>query len=396
MQLLSDMKPTFLRLPGGNFLEGNQITDHFPWKQTIGPLEQRPGHRGCWRYGANDGMGLLEFMEWCEDLHIQPVLAVYAGYSLLHVHVDAGPGLQPFVDEALDEIEYVTGDASTKWGAERVKDGHPAPFPLTYVEIGNEDNMDGSHSYEARFAQFYDAIKAKYPNLQCIDTLGAKYGNGDMAKMERTPDVIDEHYYRNAMELEDMATLFDSYDRKGPKIFVGEWSTREGKPTSNMNAALGDAAWMTGMERNSDIVIMSSYAPLFANVNPGGTQWSPNMIGYDELTCYGSPSYYAQKMFNTYLGDSVIFVASENIPSQTWQPPTPKAKPGEPPAPRPAPKQIPTLFYVATKDSKKGTIYLKVVNTAATPQSVQINLAGAANIEPEGTLVTLSSEKPCR
>jgi alpha-N-arabinofuranosidase len=394
MQLLLDMKPTFLRLPGGDFLEGATVADRFPWKKTIGPLEQRPGHWGRWHYGANDGMGLLEFMEWCEDLHIQPLLAVYAGYSIKGQHVDPGPALQPFVDDALDEIEYVTGDASTKWGAERVKDGHPAPFPLTYVEIGNEDGADKSHSYQGRFAQFFDAIKAKYPNLKCIDTCGPKYWSGFVAKVERTPDVIDEHYYRNAWQMEDDAAHYDKYDRNGPKIFVGEWATREGVPTTNMNAALGDAAWMTGMERNSDVVVLASYAPLFVNVNKGGMQWGSNLIGYNALTSYGSPSYYAQKMFNTYLGDSVISVTSENISTRTWQPPTPKTKPGEPPATPPAPKQVPTLFYVATKDSTKGTIYLKVVNTAATPQAVQINLTGAATIAPEGTTVTLSSEKP--
>jgi alpha-N-arabinofuranosidase len=161
-----------------------------------------------------------------------------------------------------------------------------------------------------------------------------------------------------------------------------------------MNAALGDAAWMTGMERNSDVVVLASYAPLFVNVNHGGMQWASNLIGYDALNSYGSPSYYAQKMFNTYLGDSVISVTSDSIPTQTWQPPTPRGRPGQPPPTPPAPQQVPTLFYVATKDGKSGAIYLKVVNTAATPQAVQINLTGAANIAPEGTLVTLSSSKP--
>jgi len=386
MQLLSDMKPTFLRLPGGNFVEGDTIADRFPWKKTIGPLEQRPGHNGCWRYGANDGMGLLEFLEWCEDLHIQPVLAVYAGYSLKGEHADPGPALQPFVDDALDEIEYVTGDASTKWGAERVKDGHPTPFPLTYVEIGNEDFADHSGSYDGRFAQFFDAIKAKYPNLKCIATANIT---------ERTPDVIDEHHYYNfAPQAEIESARYDTFDRKGPKIFVGEWATREGRPTTTMNAALGDAAWMTGMERNSDIVIMASYAPLFVNVNPGGMQWGSNLIGYDALNSYGSPSYYAQKMFNTYLGDSVLSVTSDNISTQTWQPPARRTKPGEPPATPPPPRQVLTLFYVATQDSKSGAIYLKVVNIAGTAQSVQINLQGAAKIAPEGTLVALSSANP--
>jgi len=394
MQLLSGMKPTFLRLPGGNFVEGNTIADRFPWKKTLGPLEQRPGHNGCWRYGANDGMGLLEFLEWCEDLHIQPVLAVYAGYSLKGEHVDAGPALQPFVDDALDEIEYVTGDASTKWGAERVKDGHPAPFPLTYVEIGNEDFADKSHSYQGRFAQFYDAIKAKYPNLKCIDTCGPTYGHF-VATVLRTPDVIDEHHYYSAAEQAEIeSNRYDTFDRKGPKIFVGEWATREGSVTTNLHAALGDAAWMTGMERNSDVVIMASYAPLFVNVNPGGMQWASNLIGYDTLNSYGSPSYYAQKMFNTHLGDSVLSVTSENIPTQTWQPPAKRTKPGEPPATPPPPKQILTLFYVATKDSKSGTIYLKVVNTSAAAQSVRINLKGVARVAPEGTLITLTSADP--
>ena len=161
-----------------------------------------------------------------------------------------------------------------------------------------------------------------------------------------------------------------------------------------MNAALGDAAWMTGMERNSDIVIMASYAPLLVNVNPGGMQWSSNLIGYDALTSYGSPSYYVQSMFNTHLGDSVLSVTSANIPTQTWKPPTPRTLPGEPAPTPPAPKQVPTLFYVATMDSKKGTLYLKVVNTAAVAQAVQINLTRAANISPKGTAVTLCSEEP--
>ena len=396
MQILADMKPTFLRLPGGNFLEGDTIADRFPWKQTIGPLEQRPGHNGCWNYGASDGMGLLEFMEWCEDLHIQPVLAVYAGYSLKQQHANPGPDLQPYVDDALDEIEYVTGDAKTKWGAERAKNGHPGPFPLTYVEIGNEDWFDKSGSYNARFAQFFDAIKAKYPALKCIATAAEKgHHAGTPVKLaERAPDIIDEHYYRNAIEMERDAAHYDKYDRNGTKVFVGEWATREGAPTTNLNAALGDAAWMTGMERNSDVVVLASYAPLFVNVNRGGMQWPSDLIGYNTLNSYGSPSYYAQQMFNTHLGDSVLSLISTNTPVEMWQPPARKAKPGEPPQPLPAAIQIPTLFTVATRDSKSGTIYLKVVNTSGTAKDVQITIENAGSIASDGTLTTLTSAKP--
>ncbi|MEA3188259.1 MAG: alpha-L-arabinofuranosidase [Chthoniobacter sp.] len=395
MKLLAEMKPAFLRFPGGNYLEGDTIDTRFPWKATLGDLSQRPGHPSCWRYRSSDGMGLLEFLEWCEDLKIEPLLAIYAGYSLKGDHIEPGATLQPFIDESLEEIEYVIGEKTTKWGAQRAKDGHPEPFKLTYVEIGNEDGFDKSGSYDGRFTQFYDAIKAKYPGLQCISTAGGKDSLGRRTPIKsRTPDLFDEHYYRNAFEMEDDAAHYDNYSRTGPKTFVGEWATREGSPTTNMNAALGDAAWMTGMERNSDVVVMSCYAPLFVNVNPGGMQWKSDLIGYNALTSYGSPSYYAQKMFSENIGDLVLSTGSEGIAVQTWQPPTRKAKTGEPSPTPPPTKQVPTLFFVATKASEKGTIYLKVVNAIGSAQTAKIDLTGATNIAPEGTAITLSSAKP--
>lgn len=297
MQKMGDMQPAFLRLPGGNYLEGNRIAERFEWKDTIGPIDQRPGHQGPWGYRSTDGMGLLEFLEWCEDLHMQPVLAVFAGFALNHERVAPGPALTPFVQDALDEIEYVTGGPDTTWGARRIRDGHPAPFPLTYVEVGNEDFFDNSGSYDGRYAQFYDAIKAKYPNLQLIATTRVR-GH----KM----DVLDDHYYRSAAEMARDAGHYDKTDRSGPKIFVGEWASTEGSPTPTMQAALGDAAWMTGMERNSDVVVLESYAPLLVNVNPGARQWGTNLIGYDALNSFGSPSYYVQKMFGTNRGDVVL------------------------------------------------------------------------------------------
>jgi alpha-L-arabinofuranosidase len=171
MEKLGAMKPAFLRLPGG-YLEGKTIDQRFQWKNTIGPIEQRPGHESPWGYRSDDGMGLLEFAEWCEDLRMEPLLAVYAGYSLNGTHVNPGPDLAPYVQDAVDEIQYLTGSPSTAWGAQRVAEVHPAPFPLHYVEIGNEDFFDGSGTYDGRFAQFYDAIKAAYPNLQLIATTG--------------------------------------------------------------------------------------------------------------------------------------------------------------------------------------------------------------------------------
>ncbi len=297
MRLMGGMHPAFLRLPGGNYVEGNTIAERFDWKKTIGPVESRPGHPSPWGYHSTDGMGLLEMLEWCEDLHMQPVLAVFAGFALGGEHVPAGPGLTPYVQDALDEIEYVTGGPQTRWGARRVADGHPAPFPLTYVEIGNEDFFDRSGSYDGRYAQFYDAIKASYPRLQLIATMGVR---------GHTVDVIDDHYYRSAAQMAGDAGHYDSVSRTGPKIFVGEWASTEGSPTPTFQAALGDAAWLTGLERNADLVVLESYAPLLVNVNPGGRQWDTNLIGYDALNSYGSPSYYVQSLFAGSHGDVIL------------------------------------------------------------------------------------------
>jgi len=385
MQLLADMHPAFLRFPGGNYLEGNTLETRFNWKKTIGDISQRPGHRNDgWGYWSTDGLGLLEFLEWCEDLQMQPLLAVYAGYSMHQQHVTPGPDLTPYVQDALDEIEYVTGDTNTTWGAQRARDGHPAPFPLTYVEVGNEDWFDRSGSYSGRFAQFFDAIKAKYPSLQIIATTPVT---------NREPDLIDEHYYRSQMEMEAHAFDYDSRSRTNKtKIFVGEWATRIGSPTPNMAGALGDAAWMTGMERNSDIVLMSCYAPLFVNVNPGGMQWKTDLIGYDALNSYGSPAYYAQKMFSTHHGDMVLATDSQDIPTFPWQPPA-RGRNGVT-QPRPPEQQVRQIFFDATRDSQSGTIYLKIVNTLGTPQPVKIQISGAAAVEAEGTAIVLKADRP--
>jgi alpha-L-arabinofuranosidase len=361
MEMMAAMHPKFLRLPGGNYLEGDQIDERFDWKNTIGPLVDRPTHRSPWNYQSSDGMGLLEFLEWTEDLHIQTVLAVYAGYSLKGDHIHPGPALTPFVEDALDEIEFVTGDTATKWGAVRAKLGHPAPFPVQYVEIGNEDAFDRSGSYEGRYAQFYKAIKAKYPHLELIATAPLK---------RMKPDVLDDHYYKRADQFFEDVKHYDNADRSGPKIFVGEWATREGSPTTNLGAALGDAAWMTGMERNSDLIVMASYAPLFVNVNPGGMQWESDLIGYNALTSYGSPSYYAQAMFAEYLGTEVPMSSVTGA--------------GE------------RFFYSVTRDAAKDVIYLKLVNASSVPQPIEITMTGAANAENTGTLVSLSGSNPAQ
>jgi alpha-N-arabinofuranosidase len=357
MEKLAAMKPAFLRFPGGNYLEGDHISERFEWKKTIGPLVDRPTHPSPWHYHSSDGMGLVEFLEWCEDLHMQPVLAVYAGYSMAQEHVQPGPQLEPYVQDALDELEYVTGAKSSKWGAVRANDGHPEPFALNFVEIGNEDFFDRSGSYEGRYGQFYAAIKKKYPQLQLIATM-------PLTKMK--PDVVDDHFYRRPEEFFDDTHHYDHTDRNGPKIFVGEWATRKGVPTPDFGAALGDAAWMTGMERNSDIVIMASYAPLFVNVDPGGMQWDTDLIGYNTLDSYGSPSYYAQAMFSTHVGDEVLQSSLTG--------------------------GGPRLFYSITSSNAKRALFLKLVNASSLPQNVDITLRGAGSVQNNGKLISLSAK----
>ena len=284
---------------------------------------------------------------------MQPVLAVYAGYSMAQEYVNPGPDLDPYVQDAIDEIEYARGEAETKWGAVRSKNGHPQPFKLTYVEVGNEDFFDHSGSYDGRYAQFYKAIKDKYPDLEIIASMPVK---------SIRADIIDDHYYRRATEFFQDTTHYDKTDRSGPKIFVGEWATREGSPTPNFGAALGDSAWMTGLERNSDIVIMASYAPLFVNVDPGGMQWESDLIGYDAMRSYGSPSYYAQAMFSTHLGDEILDSKLES--------------------------DGPKLFYSVTEDTKKSRIYVKLVNAKSKAQSIHFKFEGPA-LANTGRLITL-------
>ncbi len=384
MQLLVDMHPAFLRFPGGNYLEGNQFKDRFPWKETLGPLESRPGHLSPWGYRSSDGMGLLEFLEWCEDMHSKPLLAVFAGYVLDRDVLKPGLELSGFVQDALDEIEYVTGGPNTRWGAQRARDGHPKPFELQAVEIGNEDAFDATRSYPARYSQFRDAIHKQYPHLKIISTVSVEDLERGHIRHDQLPDLVDDHYYNTSWEMMRLATRYDSTPRNGPKVFVGEWASQDipapwadvdqKGPTSSLGSAIGDAAFLTGLERNSDVVEMSCYAPLLVNVNPGGRQWAINLVGYDALNSFGSPSYYAQKMFRENLGDRTAPFTLTDVPQQTR-----------------GADSLPALFASATRDSKSGTVFVKLVNPLPQAQTVQVNVRGAA-VAPEGSEVTLTGE----
>ncbi len=300
--MLAALHPSFYRYPGGNFIEANNLTNALRWKNTIGPVAQRPGHNNdAWGYWSTDGFGLDEYLQFCADLGMAPLYDINAGLALGYngatnntVPLDQ---MGPWVQDALDLVEYVNGDTSTYWGAQRAANGHPAPYNLQYLEIGNEN---GGTYYNDRFALFYDALKASYPALHLITP------NWGGLPTSRPVEIADEHYYASPATFISYATKYDSYSRAGPKVFVGEYAVTTGYGNyGNLAAALGEAAFMTGMERNSDLVLMASYAPLFANVN--GIQWHPDLIYYDSSRgLFGTPSYYVQELFGQNRGDTVL------------------------------------------------------------------------------------------
>jgi alpha-L-arabinofuranosidase len=355
MQKLAALHPGYLRVPGGNYLEGETIATRFDWSTTIGPVQDRPGHfDSAWGYWSQDGMGLLEYLELAEELHAQPVLAVWAGYTLDGTVVPESQ-LAPYVQSALDEIQYAIGPTTTPYGAMRAADGHPAPFDLKMVEIGNEDFFDTSGSYNAyRYPMFYDAIKAAYPQLQLIATTTVT---------SRPMDVIDEHFYNNDPDyFAENAHMFDGVSRSGPKVLVGEYATTQGVPTGTLAGALGESAFLTGLERNADLVIGASYAPLLVNVN--APSWPTNLIGYNALNSYGSPSYYAQLMLSAGHGTQVI--GSQLIAGTG------------------------SLFVVSSRAA--GHTYLDVVNDGPSAARTQISLAGESGAS--GGVATVLTGNP--
>jgi alpha-L-arabinofuranosidase len=298
-QMVADLKPSFVRFPGGCFVEGDILAHRFRWRGSIGPLMDRTPTDDLWGYQCDNGLGYLEYLEWCEEMHAEPLFVVNCGMShKQNVPLDQ---LQPYIQSALDAIEYANGPVTSKWGAQRAKDGHPAPFHLQYIEIGNEDGFD---DYDARFAMFYDAIKARYPYMKLI---------ADTRVKSRPPDLVDDHYYASTLFFVRQAAALDNYPRNATPIYIGEFAVTHGAGHGNLNAALGEAYFMTAMERNADVVKMASYAPLFANVN--NMVWNPDAILFDSLHAYGIPSYWAQWMFSRNRGDVVLPTTVEEPPS---------------------------------------------------------------------------------
>ena len=324
MQMLYEMHPRFMRFPGGCFVEGQISPENaFRWERTIGPIEERPGHWNVnWGYRTTDGLGFHEYLQMAEDLGAKPLYVVNVG--LWHGGLTPLDSIQPWIDETLAALEYANGDVTTKYGALRAKNGHPAPFNIEYLEIGNENNQpnpeqQSDHYYE-RYDLFRKAILAKYPKMQLIGNLVA-WGD-DNPKWESTlpVDLLDEHYYRNPAWFTEAFHKYDSYPRTSPltsqpapRIYVGEYAVTSGFGNlGNMNAALGEAVYMMGMENNSDIVPLNSYAPIFVNENDA--KWRPDMIRFNSSRVMGTPSYYVQQLMPQHLGTQVVKVSqSEEV-----------------------------------------------------------------------------------
>lgn len=290
--------PAFVRFPGGCYVEGNRLANAFRWKNTLGDIADRPGHlNDNWGYWSSDGLGFHEYLQMCEDVGAAPLFVVNCGIA----HYDVVPmdQLQPWIQDALDAIEYANGPMTSHWGALRARNGHPAPFGLRYVEIGNENGLFGRlggtrEQYAERYRAFYNAIKARYPHLQLIADTRVPY----------SMDLVDEHFYNGPGWFWANTDLYDHYDRRGPRIYVGEYAVTQGCGRGNLRAALAEAAFMTGLERNSDIVRMASYAPLFVNIH--NRRWNPDAIVFDAAQSYGTPSYYVQKLFAQNRADVVL------------------------------------------------------------------------------------------
>ena len=283
-RMVADLKPGFFRFPGGCFVEGDRMAEGYRWKNTIGDFSERPGRACLWGYRSTEGLGFHEYLQLCEDIGAVPLLVVNCGMA----HKDSIPmdGLQPWVQDALDALEYANGPATSKWGAVRAKAGHPRPFGIGFVEVGNEN---GGPLYNERYAVFYDAIRKAHPEIKIIANL---WGG---TPTSRPFDLVDEHYYNSPDWFFQNADRYDRYSRTGNKVFVGEYAVTNGAGQGNLIAGLGEAAFMLGMERNADVVQLAAYAPLFVNVND--RKWNPDAICFDGTRAYGTPSYHVQRLF---------------------------------------------------------------------------------------------------
>jgi alpha-L-arabinofuranosidase len=388
VQLLADMKPGFLRFPGGCIVEGRELDTRYQWKKTIGKIEDRElivnrwntefRHRPAPDYFQSFGLGFFEYFQLAEDIGAEPLPILNCGMACQFNTAEVVPldQLDPFLQDALDLIEFANGSAETKWGKVRADLGHPAPFNLKLLGIGNEQ---WGPQYVDRLKVFSKVIKEKYPNVRLVTSAGPgpdddhfKYLNPVLRSMN--VDIIDEHYYRAPDWFLQNANRYDAYDRKGPKIFAGEYAAQSVATVSpdnknNWKCALSEAAFMTGLERNADVVHMASYAPLFAHAE--GWQWTPDLIWFDNLASYGTPNYYVQKLYSLNKGTNIIPLTYQNanLSGQNG------------------------LYGSSVWDKNSKEIIVKLVNTTDKTQTAEVVIESAKKLNSKARLVVLKSDQ---
>lgn len=389
VQALADLKPGFIRFPGGCIVEGYDLSQRFQWKKTVGPIEDRQliinrwnfefGHRLTPDYFQTFGLGFYEYFQLAEDIGAQPLPILNCGMACQYNSGELVPltELDPYVKDALDLIEFANGGIDTKWGKLRADMGHPAPFNLTMLGVGNEN---WGPQYIDRLKIFQDAIKKHYPNIEIVassgtDPEGDRFNFLDKELRAMKIDIIDEHFYRNPEWFLANAGRYDNYERNTSKIFAGEYashSKNSKKPEyrNNWEAALSEAAFLTGVERNADVVQLASYAPLFAHID--GWQWTPDLIWVDNLKVYLTPSYYVQKMYSTNKGTNVVslkmggkFVSGED-----------------------------GLYGSAVIDKNTKELILKLVNVNKDAESIKVDLKGLKKSKGQAEVMTLQSDDP--
>lgn len=329
VEMLHAMHPRFMRFPGGCFVEGQTSPENaFRWQRTVGPIEERPGHWNVnWNYRTSDGLGFHEYLQLAEDLGAKPLYVVNVG--LWHGGMTPIDSIQPWIDECMNALEYANGPVTSKFGAMRAKNGHPAPFNIEFLEIGNENNQPDpkqqSDHYYDRFKKFKEAVLAKYPQMHLIGNVAAWGTDSPKWYSDEPVELIDEHYYRSPAWFADNFHKYDTYPRNGAKIYCGEYAVTQGfGKVGNLNAALGEAVYMMGMENNADVVSMASYAPIFVNEN--NVAWQPDMIRFNAARTMGTPSYYVQKLMADNVGTQTLNVKQtnpyENMPVTEVKPET--------------------------------------------------------------------------
>jgi alpha-L-arabinofuranosidase len=387
IQLLADMQPGFLRFPGGCIVEGNNLEQRYQWKNTIGAIENRQLIINRWNqeialrptpdYFQTFGLGFYEYFQLAEDIGAAPLPILNCGMACQFNTAEVVPlnQLDPYIQDALDLIEFANGDATTQWGKVRASLGHPQPFNLKMLGVGNEN---WGPQYIERLTIFQEIINKKYPAIKLVGSTGVfdgepfNYLNTTMRKMKI--DFIDEHYYNRPEWFLQNATRYDKYERNSAsKVFAGEYAGQSDRMVSidNKNTwrtAIAEAAFMTGLERNADVVEMASYAPLFAHVD--GWQWTPNLIWVDNLRSYGTPNYHVQKLFSTNKGTQVVSILNKNNSPATGQD---------------------SLYASAVTDKNTGELIIKMVNTVGKPQTAAIKLNGNKKPTAKARLTVLQN-----